>query len=129
MVDSPSPASTAPPTPTISHAVAVPPPSLTSPNLPSSSFPLSGPSTINAGSIPGAHLSGRLIGVVSLTDILNLFARSSGLTPVDPNEARRQRRRSSSSSMRASFDQSSRSSIDLRELREQASRSSFEIRR
>lgn len=129
VVDSPSPASTAPPTPTISHAVAVPPPSLTSPNLPSSSFPLSGPSTINAGSIPGAHLSGRLIGVVSLTDILNLFARSSGLTPVDPNEARRQRRRSSSSSMRASFDQSSRSSIDLRELREQASRSSFEIRR
>lgn len=127
VVDCPSPASSAPPTPTIPYAVTIPPPSLASPNPPST-FPLSGP-TISAGSMPGAHLSGRLVGVVSLTDILNLFARSAGLTPVDPNEARRQRRRSSSSSMRASFDQSSRSSIDLRELRESASRSSFEIRR
>lgn len=128
VVDCPSPASSAPPTPTIPYAVAIPPPSLASPNPPSP-FLLSGPLTVGTGSMPGAHLSGRLVGVVSLTDILNLFARSAGLTPVDPNEARRQRRRSSSSSMRASFDQSSRSSIDLRELRESASRSSFEIRR
>jgi len=127
VVDSSSPAPSAPPTPTITHAAAVPSPSLASPN--SSAFPHPGPPIMSAGSMPGAHLSGRLIGVVSLTDILNLFARSAGLTPIDPNEARRHRRRSSSSSMRASFDQSSRSSIDLRELRESASRSSFEIRR
>jgi hypothetical protein len=34
-------------------------------------------------------MSGRLSGVVSLTDILNLFARASGLQPSDPEEARR----------------------------------------
>ncbi|KAH0150547.1 hypothetical protein KCU67_g10614, partial [Aureobasidium melanogenum] len=49
----------------------------------------------------------------SLTDVLNLFARVSGLNPLDPDETRRRRRRSSShSSMRASVD-SFRSSIDL----------------
>lgn len=42
-------------------------------------------------------MSGRLSGVVSLTDILNLFARASGLHPTNPEEARRQRRGSSSS--------------------------------
>lgn len=61
----------------------------------------------------GHHLSGRLTGVVTLTDILNLFARSSGLNPADPNEQRARRRRSSSSSVRPSLD-ASRSSIDLR---------------
>ncbi|NJR31364.1 hypothetical protein HC762_01105 [bacterium] len=40
--------------------------------------------------------------MVSLTDILNLFARASGLHPTDPNELRKGRRRSSSSSMRKS---------------------------
>lgn len=54
--------------------------------------------SIPASSLPGARLSGRLVGVVSLTDILNLHARASGLSPADPAESRR-RRRSSSSSM------------------------------
>jgi len=61
----------------------------------------------------GSWFIGRLIGVISLTDILNLFARSSGLSPVDPNEARKQRRRSSSSSIRMSVD-IPRSSFELR---------------
>jgi len=46
---------------------------------------------------PGS-LMGRLQGVVSLTDILNLFARVEGLRPAEPTEARMNRRRSSSSS-------------------------------
>lgn len=128
IVETPSPATTAPPTPTISPAVAVPPPSVMPPLPSPSSFPLTGPPTLTAKALPGANLSGRLVGVVSLTDILNIFARSSGLAPVDPSEARRQRRRSSSCSIRASFDQGSRSSLDLRDLRESA-RSSVEIRR
>jgi hypothetical protein len=44
-------------------------------------------------------MSGKLSGVVSLTDILNLFARASGLHPGDLEEARRMRRRSSSGSV------------------------------
>ncbi|KAK9238707.1 hypothetical protein V1525DRAFT_400300 [Lipomyces kononenkoae] len=53
-------------------------------------------------------LGGKLIGVVSLTDILSLLARSAGKGDVDPSEARRQRRRSSSSSTRSfSLDSSS----------------------
>lgn len=54
--------------------------------------------SVPAAALPGARLSGRLVGVVSLTDILNLHARASGLSPADPAEFRR-RRRSSSSSM------------------------------
>lgn len=42
-------------------------------------------------------MSARLSGVVSLTDVLNLFARASGLQPSDPEEARRARRGSSAS--------------------------------
>lgn len=72
-------------------------------------FP-SAPSTSLSG--PN-NLSGRLTGVVTLTDILNLFARTSGLNPTDPSEQRARRRRSSSSSIRPSLD-ASRSSIDLR---------------
>lgn len=59
--------------------------------------PPSAPS-IPASSLPGGRLSGRLVGMVSLTDILNLHARATGLSPADPAESRR-RRRSSSSSM------------------------------
>lgn len=69
--------------------------------------------SVPAAAMPGARLSGRLTGVVSLTDILNLFAKSSGLHPSDPGEQRARRRRSSSSSMRPSLD-SSRASIDAR---------------
>ncbi|KAK9368558.1 hypothetical protein V1509DRAFT_623266 [Lipomyces kononenkoae] len=53
-------------------------------------------------------LGGKLIGVISLTDILSLLAKSAGKGDVDPSEARRQRRRSSSSSTRSfSLDSSS----------------------
>lgn len=60
--------------------------------------------SIGAAQMPGASMSGRLSGVVSLTDILNLFARASGLSPGDPEETRRRRRQSSSSSVRPSMD-------------------------
>lgn len=74
-----------------------------------------GSSSIPAAALPGAHLSGRLTGVISLTDILNLFARSSGLNPADPGEQRAMRRRSSSASVRPSLDgDRSRGSLDFR---------------
>lgn len=57
--------------------------------------------TVSASAAPGVHFSGRLSGVVSLTDVLNLFARASGLQPSDPEEARRARRGSSASSRSA----------------------------
>jgi hypothetical protein len=66
---------------------------------------------VTASGIPGAGISGRLNGVVSLTDILNLFARASGLNPLDPAESRRQRRRSSSSSVRRSVESSRSESV------------------
>jgi CBS domain-containing protein len=50
------------------------------------------------GPTPGGLMVGRLSGVVSLTDILNLFARVEGLRPAGPTEARMNRRRSSTSS-------------------------------
>lgn len=59
---------------------------------------------VSAAGAPGATLSGRLSGVVSLTDVLNLYARATGLRPEDPEETRRRRRRSSSSSVRRSMD-------------------------
>lgn len=64
-----------------------------------------GPS-VSAGSLPGAKISGRLVGVVSLTDVLILFAKASGLSVMNPGDIRKGRRRSSSSSMH-------RPSIDL----------------
>ncbi|KIV96841.1 hypothetical protein PV10_00658 [Exophiala mesophila] len=69
----------------------------------------SGPS-ISASALPGARISGRLVGVVSLTDILILLARAGGLSNIDPAELRNRRRRSSSSSMRRSFDLTQRPS-------------------
>ncbi|KAI4163735.1 MAG: hypothetical protein LQ348_007837, partial [Seirophora lacunosa] len=70
--------------------------------------------SVSASALPGANMAGRLAGVVSLTDILNLFARASGLHPTDPDERRRQRRRSSSSSMmRGSLDSARSSSLDV----------------
>lgn len=89
--------------------------------LPLSTTPTFSPSSsVPAAALPGAHLSGRLTGVISLTDILNLFARSSGLHPSDPGEQRARRRRSSSSSIRPSLDGggrdggSVRGSLDVR---------------
>jgi len=63
--------------------------------------------------------AGKLIGVVSLTDILGLIARKHGKFHVDPNQARKQRRRSSSSSTRssASLDQFRRSISGASDLR------------
>lgn len=83
-----------------SHAtphLPTPPHAYTNAGLSSGITPPLAPS-VPASALPGARLSGRLVGVVSLTDILNLHARASGLSPADPAEYRR-RRRSSSSSM------------------------------
>lgn len=81
--------------------------------MPNSTFSPS--SSVPAAAMPGAHLSGRLTGVISLTDILNLFAKVSGLNPADPGEQRARRRRSSSSSIRPSLDGGSvRGSLDYR---------------
>lgn len=63
----------------------------------------SGPS-VSASSLPGNRISGRLVGVVSLTDILILFAKAGGLQAADPSDIRMRRRRSSSSSQRRSLD-------------------------
>lgn len=116
IVDAPSPATSIPPSPHIGPTVTAPPPAL--PQLATQTTgppytPASPNVSIPASSLPGATLGGHLNGVVSLTDLLNLFARMSGLSPLDPDETRRRRRRSSShSSMRASVE-SFRGSIDL----------------
>lgn len=131
VVDAPSPGTSVPPSPGITYAI--PSSSLHKSaelphNTPMTTPPRAGslgetmtpgpPYTsvhpgisIGAGQIPGANMSGRLSGVVSLTDILNIFARASGLSPGDPEETRRRRRQSSSSSVRPSMD-SVRPSID-----------------
>lgn len=62
-------------------------------------------------------ISGQLVGVISLTDILYILARHAGKDYLDPDSARRQRRRSSTSSVRtqSSMDKLRRSlSIDKR---------------
>ena len=84
--------------------------------VPMSSAVVTPSASVPAAALPGAHLSGRLTGVISLTDILNLFAKSSGLNPTDPGEQRARRRRSSSlSSVRPSLDSGSvRGSLDFR---------------
>ncbi|KAK3718650.1 cell separation during budding [Vermiconidia calcicola] len=79
-------------------------------------------SAVSASQVPGANISGRLSGVVSLTDILNILARASGLSPGDPEASRRRRRRSSSSSTRPAQDGSVRASAEFM-------RSSGEFRR
>uniref|UniRef100_A0A060TB37 ARAD1D24860p n=1 Tax=Blastobotrys adeninivorans TaxID=409370 RepID=A0A060TB37_BLAAD len=54
--------------------------------------------TIPSGS--PSSVGGHLEGVISLTDIIHLFARRAGKDSLDPGAARQQRRRSSSSSVR-----------------------------
>ncbi|KAE8556550.1 hypothetical protein EYB25_001251 [Talaromyces marneffei] len=83
-----------------------PPPNYTYPHHPippqayQSPAPGLAPSpAIPASALPGTRLSGRLVGVVSLTDILFCYATISGLNPNDPTETRNRRRRSSSSSL------------------------------
>lgn len=123
-----SPSSSDPPTPSTHHATLVPisshnssvsstisqlqtmAPSTTSSNsqqlAPSNATPFVSPSgpLVSASSIMGARISGQLVGVVSLTDILILFAKASGLPVADLGELRVGRRRSSSSSVRHSVD-------------------------
>ncbi|EPE35900.1 CBS-domain-containing protein [Glarea lozoyensis ATCC 20868] len=109
---SPSPSKPATPlsTPSMGHAMLASPlhSNPASPAL-HGSFP-----AVSAAALPGARISGRLTGVISLTDILNLFARQSGLHPSNPNDQREHRRRSSSSSVRPSIDSPRTSSVDLR---------------
>ena len=102
-VDNPSPSGNVVMPPSPANAPTPPSP------LPNQTFT----TTVIPSGLPGARLSGRLTGVVSMTDILNLFAKSSGLRPLDPAEQRARRRRSSSSSVRPSLD-SARASIDFR---------------
>lgn len=106
LVDEPSPASSVPPSPS-THSI--PPLSLpSSTHSLSRTEPTHGPPytstnpniAVSASQLPGQGMSGTLLGVVSLTDVLNLFGRASGLSPSDPEEVRRRRRRSSSSSLR-----------------------------
>ena len=116
VVEAASPASSTPSTPAHTSAILCPPPNQpphTSASLISSSPPTFPSPSISASALPGAALSGHLTGVISLTDILNLFARASGLSPADPDETRRHRRRSSSSSVRASIDSARSSSADV----------------
>lgn len=141
VVESASPSPSAPATPLLqpSHPVAAPtsvPPVLSgsssglggrnspspgptvivptaSTTTPASPLPTQTFTSVPAAVLPGAGLSGRLTGVVSLTDILNLFARSSGLSPSDPSEQRARRRRSSSASVRPSLE-NGRPSSDVR---------------
>lgn len=125
IVDAPSPSSSVPPSPGGNHVPSFVPANsatfqhntpVTTPNrhgnidnglasirhAPSESSNAS--VAVPAGTLPGTGMSGRLSGVVSLTDILNLFARASGLSPGDPEETRRRRRQSSSSSVRPSME-------------------------
>lgn len=76
-------------------------PSVSVPNISSSTGPSAMPSPQFSHTFGNPHsLSGRLDGVVSLTDVLNLFARACNLHTSRPDGARRlwHRRRSSSSS-------------------------------
>jgi len=113
VTESPSPSPSAPATPQSAPSVlaAVPQGSTTSLPPLSPAFP-----SISAAAFPGARISGRLTGVVSLTDVLNLFARQSGLQTQDPSEERQHRRRSSSISSlpRPSIESVRGSSIDPR---------------
>ncbi|KAK8109047.1 hypothetical protein PG984_014848 [Apiospora sp. TS-2023a] len=109
VVESASPSPSAPATPLLGPQVLDVKNNTVSPIGAQPHFPSTGPTSLSGPN----NLSGHLTGVVTLTDILNLFARSSGLNPTDPSEQRARRRRSSSSSLRPSLD-ASRSSIDVR---------------
>jgi CBS domain-containing protein len=104
VVESASPSPSAPATPLAgpqSFTGAPPPGGPPSPAIP-------------AAAMAGARMSGRLTGVISLTDILNAFAKSTGLHPTDPGAQRARRRKSSSSSMRVSIDSIRGPSVDSR---------------
>ncbi|KAK0882441.1 cell separation during budding [Friedmanniomyces endolithicus] len=120
--DGPSPSVSVPPSPSVyAHPAFGISPSSHNDNVSTPSpHPVMAPSTTiiaPSTSIPaaGAHTSGRLSGVVSLTDVLNLFARASGLSPGNPEELRLRRRRgsSSSSSLRGNAGESVRASGEI----------------
>ncbi|KAF2166332.1 hypothetical protein M409DRAFT_66782 [Zasmidium cellare ATCC 36951] len=149
IVDAPSPNTSVPPSPGPHHAAPSPSSHHSSPNI-QHNTPITTPSrqgsvneqmtpgppytsvnpgvSISSGQLPGATMSGRLSGVVSLTDILNLFARASGLHPGDPEETRRRRRQSSSSSVRPSFD-GGRPSMESLRVSQDLSKSQTELSR
>ncbi|KAI5361299.1 putative CBS domain-containing protein [Septoria linicola] len=144
VVDAPSPSTSVPPSPAMKQAL--PPPAIEH-NTPITTPARSGGNdsmtpgppytsvnpaiSIGAAQLPGASMSGRLSGVVSLTDILNLFARASGLSPGDPEETRRRRRQSSSSSVRPSMDsvRPSMESMRISQSREREISSSVDLGR
>ncbi|PFH63297.1 hypothetical protein XA68_14949 [Ophiocordyceps unilateralis] len=109
IVESASPSPSAPATPLMGPQSYVTGPPPLNPTPPSP-----GPTTaVPASALAGARISGKLIGVISLTDILNIFAKFTGLHPADPGEQRARRRRSSSSSIHPTFEPS-RASFDMR---------------
>lgn len=101
VVESASPSGSIPNTPSLAPTT---PMSSSFVHSQDSAASLSANPVIPASALPGARISGKLIGVISLTDILNIFAKSTGLQPSDPGEQRARRRRSSSSSVRPSID-------------------------
>lgn len=125
IVQPPSPASSTPATPSTSNPPPPPPPTSILSSYSSTSAihtqtasmgppyttspPANAGTALSANAISASNLSGRLIGVISLTDVLNLFARASGLNPHDPGEIRQMRRRSSSASMTRRSMESNRS--------------------
>lgn len=113
LVEDSSPASSMPSTPlpsTTSNPLAHAHSNVTGPPA-SPKIQLIGSGTAMSGS----RNSGRLIGIISLTDILNLFAKQTGLDPDDPDMYRQSRRRTSSISTlgRPSFE-GPRRSIEIR---------------
>lgn len=127
IVDAPSPSNSVPPSPGAGHNFSPPfnmhQPSQSHGNAPAGHresitstppFTPLGPSlSVSAMQLPGAAMSGRLSGVVSLTDVLNILAKASGLSPGDPEATRRRRRRSSSSSLSRSRTDLGRPSADI----------------
>ncbi|KAF4121612.1 CBS protein [Geosmithia morbida] len=110
MVESASPSPSGPATPLAGPGsfVGGPPPPNGAPPSPQTA------PAVPASAMMGARMSGRLTGVISLTDILNLFARATGLRPMEPSSQRERRRKSSTSSMRASIDSFRGSNMELR---------------
>lgn len=91
------PGTVTPPTSSTSNTASSTP---STPHLPTSTPHIAiSPASTPLVATPPSLMMGKLQGVVSLTDILNLFARVEGLKPASPNEARMNRRRSSTSSI------------------------------
>lgn len=113
LVEDASPATSMPSTPLATNTALTFPHTVPHTTPHTAPGPPASPKMQLAGAVTG--VSGRLSGVVSLTDIINLFARRTGLDPDDPDMQRRRRRRTSSISTlsRPSFD-GSRRSMEIR---------------